>query len=107
MLTQSLQGQAERERERERERQASLRQAAQGLGTLEDLEIFSRLFREDSYSKLQLYLKRWEASLNDQMWGQKAMSLEEVYYLKGQMRAVHTMQALPEEIRKSIDALKE
>lgn len=92
--------------EAQEERKRLRREAALGLGTLEELEMFSRLFLEPSWQLLQRYLSKWEAGVDKEMWGSRELSVEKVHFLKGQMQAVRSMLRLPEEIKASQEALK-
>lgn len=86
---------------------AQLLQSIKAQWSLQDLEMLSHLYQDHNWSLFQKWLGSLEEALNDQVWNNKTLSLEQLYFLRGQRRVLNIINRLPHEIEKSKQMLKE
>lgn len=67
--------------------------------TREELDHLSLLCQDSSWQVLLRYLGKLQASLTGRLLGSDAVSLEQLNYMRGQMRVVELLNRLPQEIR--------
>lgn len=81
--------------------------ALKATWTLEELEELSRLFQGHSWLLFHRCLDKLTEQLDKEIWGSERMDVEKLYYLRGQMKIIQTINKLPQEIELATNRVKE